>query len=296
MIKQNLSLVNDKPNIFSFPQATIDTLAVDDSEKELFMSSVKIFMPRMKNHVTYPYVKFHVDTDFKYVDIIRLSKYPMPAVYNKKEKHAVINITAMQKRSISNIDMKDLYTMVAYAHVCLVLSMGNDIPKNYSGPICEYMGFVFLKLFAKKYGITGSYIDKIPQFRFIVYSYVYRSFFGFDQKKAIKAAAHLAKYDPKRMDVDLNDYDFMDFTQLLKALSDADVTPGLNNYRFLEQMIRSLGAMNLPFFEDVMRFSTIMVASSVNGNSYFSPAFQMFNPTLFSKVISIVDNTVSKAM
>jgi len=260
MIKQNLSLVNDKPNIFSFPQATIDTLAVDDSEKELFMSSVKIFMSRMKSHFTYPYVKFHVDTKFKYIDIIRLSKYPMPAVYNKKEKHVIINITALQKRSISNIDMKDLYTIVAYAHSCLVLSMGNSIPKNYADPICQYMGFVFLKLFAKKYGITGSYIDKIPQFRFIVYAYVYRSFFGFDQKSAIKSASHLSKYNPKRMDVDLNDYDLMNFEQLLKALSDADVTPGLNSYRFLEQMIRSISAMIVTLYDDIMRFSNIMIA------------------------------------
>ena len=136
----------------------------------------------------------------------------------------------------------------------------------------------------------------IPNGRFIVYAYVYRSFFGFDQKSAIKSASHLSKYNPKRMDVDLNDYDLMNFEQLLKALSDADVTPGLNSYRFLEQMIRSIGAMNLPFFEDIMRFSTIMIASSINGNSYFSPAFQMFNPTLFSKVINIADNTISKAM
>jgi hypothetical protein len=296
MIKQSLSLVNDKPNIFSFPQSTIDSFSVDDSDKELYLSSVKIFMPRMKSHFTYPYVKFHVDTNFKYLDIIRLSKYPLPAVFNKTTKHGIINITALQKRSISNIDMRDLYTILAYAHVCLVMSLGTDIPKNYSHFICEYMGFVFLKLFAKKYGITGDYIDKIPQFRFMVYLYTYMSFFGYNKAKAIKEAAHLSKYNPAQLDVPLKNYDLTDFDQFLKLLSDSDVTPGLNKYRFLDQIIRSFGTMNLPFFEDLMRFSCVMVGSSISGNSYFSAAFQMFNPNLFSKAIKVIGTTVNKAM
>jgi len=251
----------------------------------------------MKNHITYPYVKFHIDTNFKYLDIVRLNKYPLPAVYNKTTRHAIINITALQKRSIANIDMKDLYTFVAYAHICLVLSMGgNSIPLKYSDVFCEYMGFVFLKSFAKKYGITGSYIDKIPQFRFIVFSYIYRSFFDMNQSSAIKAASHLAKYNPDRLGIDINEYDMSEFNSFLKALSDSEVTPGLNEYRFLESMIRNSGVMNLPFFEDVMRFSAIMVSSSINGNSYFSVAYQMFNSKLFEKVISIIQGTVNKAM
>ncbi len=297
MIKQNLSLLNDKPNVFSFPQATIDAFSVDDSDKDMYLSSIKIFMPRMKNHFTYPYVKFHVDTKFKFINVIRLTKYPLPAVYNSKTKRVIINISALQKRSISNIDLRDLYTILAYSHVCLVLSLsGGKLSPKYMTIVCQYMGFVFLKLFAKKYGITGSYVDKIPQFRFIVFAYIYRSFFGLDQKSAIKQASHLSKYNPARSEVDVSKYDLTDFDQFLQLLSDSEVTPGLNQYRFLEQMIRSFGTMNLPFFEDFMRFSSIMVGASITGNSYFSAAFQMFNPGYYSKVTEIVASTVNKAM
>jgi len=296
MLKETLSLLNDKPNVFSFPQATIDSFLVDDSEKELFLSSLKIFMPRMKNHFTFPYVKFHTDTELQYLDIIQLKEYPLPAVYNSATRKVIINLTALQKRSISNIDMRDLYTIMVYAHVCLVMSMGISVSKNSESQICEYMGFVFLKLFSKKYGITGDYIDKIPQFRFFVYAYIYMSFFGQDRHLAFKNASHLSKYDPLRLELSLKDYDMADFENLLKILSDADVTPGLNKYRFLEQMIRSFGTMNLPFFEDFMRFSSVMIGSSVSANSYFSVAFQMFNPTLYSKVIEIIGNSINKAM
>ena len=297
MIKTELSLLNNKPNIFSFPQSTIDSFSVDKNDKDLYLSTVKIFMPRMQNHITYPYVKFHVDTNFKFIDIIRMKQYPLPSIYNETTKHCIINLTALQKRSISNIDMRDLYTILVYSHSCLVLSLTkNKLLDNYSDVFCQYMGFVFLKLFAKRYGITGSYIDKIPQFRFIVYSYIYRMFFGMGQKEAIKAGSILSKYDYSRMEINPMEYDLMDFSRFLQLLSDSEVTPGLTDYRFLEQIIRNFGTMNLPFFEDLMRFSSVMLASTVSGNTYFSPAFQMFNPGYFSKVVEIIIAILNKAM
>jgi len=294
MIHDELSLLNNKPNIFSFPQSTIDTLMVEDSDKELFLSSIKMFMPRMKSHFTYQFVKFHVDSNLKYIDIIKLTKYPLPSVFNTKTKKIIINIAALQKRSISNIEFRDLYAILVYSHVCLVMSLNKAvIADKYMSTICQYMGFVFLKLFAKKYGITGSYIDKIPQFRFIVFSYIYMVFFNRSQNEAIKLASHLSKYNFEKMSVNMNDYDIRDFSQFLKLLSDGDITPGLNKYKFLEQVIRSFGVMNVPFFEDFMRFASIIVASSINGNSYFSISFHMFNPSYYNKVLDIINNSVN---
>jgi hypothetical protein len=53
--------------------------------------------------------------------------------------------------------------------------------------------------------------------------------------------------------------------------------------------------MNIAFFEDLMRFCCIMTASSISGNSYFSPAFQMFNTTYYSKVADVIDHSISQA-
>jgi hypothetical protein len=296
MIKKTLTLNNDKPNIFDLPQATIDSFSIDEADKELFISTVKIFSARAKSHPTNKYVKFHLDNNFKYIDIIRYAKYPLPAVYNKKTKRAIINISALQKRSVSNIDMRDLYTIMVYTNTCSVMSAGYSISDQYSDVVCQYMAFVFLKMFAKQYGITGDYLDRIPQLRFLVNLYINQSFFGMNKKTAIRKAANLAKFDPKRLEVDLEKYNMFLVQDLLQVLSDSEVTPGLTIYRFLEKMIKSFGIMNLSFFEDSMRFSCIMLSASVNGNSYFSPSFQMFNPKLYAKVISVIEHTINKAM
>jgi len=296
MIKKTLSLLNDKPNIFEFPQSTIDAFLIDESDKELFMSSVKIFFSKAKSHFTSKYIKFHIDSNLDFFDIARIKKYPLPAVYNKLTKRGIINISAFGRRAISNINMRDLYAMMVYANTCSYLSGGVTISDKHADPFAEYMAFVFLKTFSKQYGITGSYLDLIPMFRFLIYVYVYQSFFGIDKKQSVKRASHLAKFDPVKLKIELSKYNFMQIDDLLLALNDSQVTPGLGKYSFLEKMLRSFGTINLPFFEDIMRFSSTMLASTVNGNSYFPPTLQMYNSNLYNKVNSIIESTINKAM
>jgi hypothetical protein len=65
---------------------------------------------------------------------------------------------------------------------------------------------MFLKLFAKKYGITGSYVDLIPQFKYIVNVYVLMRFFGLKFSEANKKSKAFSKYDSnilfKRVNID----------------------------------------------------------------------------------------------
>jgi len=296
MVKKELSLLNNKPNIFNFPQSTIDSMKIDEEDRELFISSVKMFSARSKSHFTYKFVDYHLKNNFKAIDITKISKYPLLAVYNKPTKKIIINISALGKRSVGNINMRDLYTAVVYGHVCAYLSAGVEIPEKHAPLFCEYMAFVFLKNFSKMFGITGSYTDLIPMMKFLVYLYVYQSFFGVDIKKAVRLSSNLAKFDPKDLKIDLSDYNFSNFSDFLLSLSDSQITPGLTNYKFLDKMIRNIGTMNLPFFEDIMRFSSILNASTINGNSYFTPSFQMYNPSLYFKVNSIIENVITKAM
>jgi len=296
MIKEKLSLLNDRPNFFDVPQATIDPFRIEDEDEEVFKTTVKIFLSKSKNHFTSKYVQFHVNNNFKYIDIIRYPKYPLPAVYNKSTKRGIINIAAIGRKSVSNIAMRDMYSMVVYSHVCSVLSSGTSISPSNSDPIIEYMIQLLLKIFAKKYGLTGSYIDYIPQFRFLVSLYLYSSFFEINYNESIKLASHFAKIDPKRLKLDFSKYDFTKIDNLFIALSDSQIMPGMNNYIFLETMIKHFGTMNLAIFEDLMRFSSTMVASSINGNNYFPPILQMYNQKLYLKTNSIIEATIDKAM
>lgn len=296
MIKENLSLLNDKPNIFDFPQATIDSFSIDSEDKDIFISSVKIFSSKAKKHFANKYVEFHINNNFKYMDIAKISKYPLPAAYNRQTKKCVINPSAFGRKSISNITARDLYTLTVYSHICYVMSSGTAIPIENSEPFCDYFIQIFLKTFAKKYGITGDYVDMIPRFRFLVSCYMYISFFGLTTNEAIKKASHFAKTDPKSLDIDFEKYNFSTIDGLLNSLSDSQLTPGLNSYRFLDTMIRNFGVMNLPIFEDIMRLSATLIASSINGNTYFSPTFMMYHPKLYLKVNSIIEAVVDKAM
>lgn len=296
MVKKTLLLLNDLPNLFDLPQATISQYTVDPSDKEIFLSSVKIFLNKSKDHFTNKYVLFHARENFDYFDIVKISKYPLPAVYNTSTKRGIINISALQKKSISNIDMRDLYATTVYAHVCSLLSAGVSIPVKFADIFCDYMSFVFLKIFSKSYGIAGSYLYLVPKTRFLVSLYVMRSFFDVDMKIAIPRCANIAKYDLKSLDIDLSKYDFTNIKDFIMCMSDSQVTPGLNIYKFTDKMIRNIGVMNLPFFEDISRFSSIMMAASVNGNSYFSPAFQMYNNDLYYQVISAIQTTIDSAM
>ena len=296
MIKETLSLLNDKPNIFDFPQSTIDPFRIEEEDREIFISTAKIFLSKSKSHYTSKYVKFHVENNLKFFDIIRLPKYPLPAVYNKTTKRCIINLSAIGKKSVSNINMRDIYTLIVYSHICSTLSSGITISEENADPFCEYMIQMFLKSFAKTYGLTGSYVDMIPQVRLLVALYVYVSFFGIKQNAALQRASYLSKTDSKKIKLDFSKYDFMKINDLLMSLSDSQVMPGLGTYRFLDRMIKTISTINLPFFEDIMRFSSIMVSSSINGNSYFPPHLQMINQKLYLKVNSIIEEVVDKSM
>ena len=294
MLKQSLSLLQDKPNIFDLPQETIDTYLIDESEQEQFLSTVKLFSNRAKKHFTHKYVQFHIDNNFKYFDVVKISEYPLPAVYNKKTNKCIINISAFGKRSVANIDMRDIYTLIVYSHVCMVLSI-KTIPDKFIEPFCEYMSLLFLKVYSKKYGITGSYVDLIPQFKFLVSYYILITFFGWTSVAASTKASHIGKFDPRKFQIKLGDYDFMKPDGLVAALSDTQITPGLNMYRFIDTMLRYFGVMSLPIFEDLMRFCCVICSSSINGNSYFSPGFQIgYGPSLYLKLNTIILHVLDK--
>ena len=296
MIKETLSLLNDKPNMFDFPQATINQFLIDDEDRDIFISTVKIFTSKSKSHFSSKYVNFHVSNGFKYIDIVKINDYPLPIVYNRTTKRGIINLSAIGRKNVSNISMRDMYALTIASHVCSCLSSGAEISVENSDPFCEYLIQVLLKIFSRKYGLTGSYVNLIPQFRFLVSLYLYVSFFGVGQKDAIKKASHFSKTHEKQIKIDFSKYNFVKIDDLLLSLSDASITPGLTKYSFLDIMIRHFGTLNLPIFEDIMRFSSILISSSINGNTIFPPILQMYNQKLYLKVNSIIEGTIDKVM
>lgn len=298
MIKSNLQLLDNKPNIFDFPQGTIDAYLIDEMDKKLFKSSLQLFFDsRMsETSIGYKYIKFHLENNFKYLDIVKFAKYPLPAVLNIGTHRIVVNISGLGKRNISNIEPRDLCSLILYSHICGSLSTGDKIPQSSANIFCEYFSAIFLKVFSRKFGITGSYLDLIPYLRFLTSLYILVSFFGFDLKDAIVKARSISKFDVKKIEVNLQDYDLTSINDFVKLLADAQITPGLNIYKFTDTFIKQFGIINLPIFEDLMRCCSSLFASIVPQNNYFSPGFQIIHPKLFGKIIEDVDKICGRGI
>lgn len=292
MVKETLHLIENKPNLFNFPQSTIDSHKINDAEKEMMISATSLFLQKSQTHVSSKHVKFHIDNKFAFIDVVKMPDYPLVAAFNMNTKKIILNLSALEKRSIANIDHRDLYSIILYAHVCGFLSNKDRIKTEHYHIFCDYMSSLFLKAFAKKYGITGSYATLIPKLRFLVSHYIQRSFFNIDDKKSLIQSAHISKFNMKHIDIDMSHYDFTTINGLISSLSDSQIFPGMTMYKFIDFSVRSFGIINIVIFEDLMRFCSTIFASAVNGNSYFSPSFQVFHHKLYLDIVSLIDSSI----
>lgn len=296
MISNKLVLLQNLPNVVSMSQSTVDSYKIDDESIQQFYDSVKLFSVRAKNDITYKYVDFHLKNNFKFIDIVNIKKYPLLAVYNKNTKRVLINISGTLKNKVGNISARDSYSMIVYGHTCASLTT-NTITEY--EPFCNYMCMMFLKIFSKKYGITGSFSDLIPQFKFIVYLYTLTKFFTINTKDAIKIASANTGFDPDKLQIPtLNGYDLYNPKDMIRLLSETGTCPGLNLYKFVETMLRlfpSYGPMNLVIFEDIMRFCCALFTSTINSNSFFPIDLQVrYSIQDYNKINNIIESILSK--
>lgn len=292
MIKEKLILLGNKANIVNIPQSTIDSYKVEDEEKEIFLHSVKLFSSKAKSHITYPFVMANIKNEMKFFDIVRIKEHPLPSMFNKSTKRVLLNLTPFGRKKIQNMNVRDLYTLTVYSHFVAYYSSVVKFPLRYSEIVSEYMSSMFLKTFAKKYGLVGSYVDLIPELRYLVSVYIQTSFFGIAQKIAYKNAVKTSRFNPKDIEINLDDYDFLNAKSFIKSLSDSGVLPGMNTYLFISIMMASVGSVSIPMFEDLMRFCSTMVASTVSGNTIFTPRLQGYSPDLYNSIVSAVIKSI----
>lgn len=294
MLTKNISLLQNIPNIVSMSQHDVDGYKLSEEDIQQFCDSVKLFSTRAKSHIGYKYVDFHIQSGFKYLDIVKIPKYPLLAVFNQNTRKCLINISATLKSKPTNIDSRDCYSMVLYGHVCSFFSNKPKFTDEYE-PFCNYMCLMFLKIFAKKYGITGSFADLIPQFKFIVYLYTLIKFFGVSGDKALHIASSNCKFDPKKLNIPrLKDYDLISIKDMIRLLSDTGTCPGLGTYKFVETMIRLFNPMGLAMFEDIMRFSAALFTSTVNSNAFFPVQLQFYSSSDYTKINDIIESSLSR--
>ena len=291
MVKKDLELLANAPNTLSLPDSTISAFRVSDEEIEFFKSTVVMFSKKAKSHITFPSVRKHIANDFKNFDVIRMSKYPLPIVYNTTTKRVLVNVSALGRRTVSSIEPRDLYSLVVNGHTYSQFLFSHYPSTNFVS-VAEFMSAIFLKTFSRKYGLSGSFFDLIPELRFLVSLYTLVSFFGMDVNIAAKKAILTSKYKLDKTKINIDSYDFTSIKELIKVLNESGTLPGITAYSFLSVMIRNLQVINLPLFEDLPRFCASVFTSTVNGNTITTPRLQSYNQEVYKRLVVSIDKIV----
>lgn len=291
MAKDKLIFLDNTNNILDFPQGTIDAYKISDDDKSKIVQTLKLFSSKSKDHFANNTILRQIDNDFKHFDFIYLDKYPLPAAFNIKTKRIIINMKTWGNKDVLNIPPSDLYATILYGFVCAYYTVKN-LDENDIEILSDFMSSIFIRMFAKKYGLMGSYAGEIPRLRFLVSTYVMVSFMNMPLNRAYIKASHLSKTTKDTFDVNLDDYDLRNGKEFIKCLSDSGVLHGLNTYEFASKIIRSFGPVSLPMFEDGMRFMATIAGSSVLGTSIYPISIERYSPKLYDKTITIISKAI----
>jgi len=283
MLKEKLALLGNAENLISVPQNLIETHLVDSDDLLAFKNSVILFSRKAKNHFLFPYVEKHIKSDFVRFDIARIPKYPLPATFNNYTKKVVINISPLGKRRVTSIEPRDMYTLLVYGHCFANLVLSPPI-HSIDEEIADFISAIFLKIFAKKFGLSGAFFNLIPSLRYIISVYVYVSFFNIEQQQAYKKAIKTSKIDTSQINFELDSYDFSKIGDLIKCLDRSGTLPGLNAYTFVGTMGHNFDIMNIVLFEDYARFGSCILSSTINENSVVTPRIRFINEELYDRI------------
>ena len=225
------------------------------------------------------------------IKVIDYPSYILPITYNYPTKDIIINLAAapFQTKDISRIDPKNLYAATVYGICFRELIEGHlDIKLNYFAPISNYLLALFVKMFGKDYGLIGVYSTEIPWLKFVTSVYVLTSFFGVsDINKAYVMAATISSVNYKEKLDKLNHCDFTNINGFTKSLSDLEIMPDFDRYRFTAKIVRSLNLNFLPAFEDLSRFISICITSCISGSNIVPTYIKSYNPQEFDKIIEL---------
>jgi len=288
-VKDKFILIKDIPNVLNYPSSVVDQYA-DYGELENMIRSIRLIENRV-NHFTSKKVlelTSNVSITEKHVQVVNIDKYPLPVTYNKQTKKILLNLSAFGVSEISRLDPKTVYGSLAYGLCFRDLAEGSTFVKpTYSGPITNFLLTIFIRLFGKEYGLLGIYAAKIPAMKFLLSTYIMVSFFGIDHNNAYKKSSTFAGYDYKQDINQLKDFDFNRIDELIRALSEFKIMPGLNKYGFTAKVLKFLSLNFLPALEDNSRFISSIMASNISGNGIIPSFIYTYNTTEYNKILEI---------
>jgi hypothetical protein len=280
IVKEKFELVYGKMgeiyNVMPMSESSLSAFLLDTSDNYHIMNLAKIYA-KSKNHVSSEIVLSKLES----VKCVRMPQYPLPG-FVSKQMVPYINVATIPTPSASDFSSPDIYSMYLYSIALASFIKNESFQSAIEEHVTNYIFACFMKFYAKRSGLLGSYQDMIPRLRFLIHLYITCSMMGnFDNEATRKKIA--SKYFIPLTAMKLDGYDFTKIKDLLKAINHNNIVP-LSDNIFSTQVVNIGGAASLPIFEDVSRFFATMLAVSVKGNTQFNSYWVKVRPDLYHKI------------
>ena len=291
IVKDKFVLLKDVPNVLNMSSSTIKAHGSVDEVKNLvrILRLVESRIGHFSKKKVMDIVS-NINSATKQVSIVNIPKYTIPISYNKPSKQIVINLSSLGVSEISRLDPKMVYGALAYG-VCFRELVTNKVKVKdiYFTPISNFLGTLFVRAFAKEFGLMGAYATELPKLKFLISCYILSSFFGITGNSAYRKASVQAVFD-YRPEVDqLNKYDFSNIDHFINSLSEMRAMPGITKHSFTAKMLRFYSLNFLPALEDCSRFISSMMVINISGSAILPSYVYTYNVTEYSKILKMAE-------
>lgn len=288
-IREKLDIIKGVPNFVDMSRSEIASKMEDNGHRRaLVMIKTKEYL--FKNYKSYPVIDELLNNrKSNWHFIFMPMEYPLPFTYNKRGGEIIVNLSYFNVESIAMVATKDVYASV----------LGGLIMKEFYDrfhrvsfenvkSITYFIRSMFIRLFGKKYGISGIYMHKIPEFTFYLSVYLMDAFYG---KRDIPYARQLSGFVPSdELFAELKSKKFDTLKEFLTFINKHDVFKGLSIFEFLTTNIKFFSINILPVYEDLIRFFTMIGISSINGQHIYPNFIQTYNQREFNHLETILES------
>ena len=290
VIKDKFKLINNVDNITKIPKNTMKANQREENSPRHVFTFLMLKQNSIKHFAKDKIFKFISDKRSRdQLEVVNLEQYPLSATFNKPTRGMVLNLKPFDVEEVANLSPNDLYAGILYTYVFHNLVTGKvKIPDLYAKSIVNFLTSMLVRVFGKEYGLTETYAGSIPRLKFLLSCYIYSSFFGHaTNENLFRKATSIAPFMYKEITPQLMKYDFSDITQFLKALSDFKVMPGIKIYGFTAKMFRFFKIDMLAALEDLSRFLSTIMASSVTGSTMIPSFISKYNEKEYKNIIDL---------
>lgn len=275
-INDNFLLTSGASNILNLSKDQIESATLDGNTPQHVYISLELKKSMIRHKGFDKILEYLKNVDkTKDLNILVLDQYPLVASYNRKTHSKIINIAPLNTKEVTRLSYLNLYASVLYTYVFeKLISNKLRIPDNMIQPISNFWFTLFVKVFGRAYGLTGTHSSKLPGLKFLITLYILVALFGRQQSKPTYTIAKQYSgymYEDK-IDI-LNRTDMNDIRGFIRSLSELEIMRGMNIIKFATTAHQRFDLQMLPMFEDLSRFLSLIMVSSVGGGQTISKSF-----------------------